>query len=121
MARHSPEHDECVAIIRMIRLHTSTYPPLAWFFHIDSGRATRAQGARKKAEGVIPGIPDYCLPYASSGFHGLYLEMKAPGKKPTKQQKKAMAYLQGAGYAVAWFDDWREAWTYIIDYLDGRL
>lgn len=113
------EHDEAVELMRLVRAHEQRWPCLAFFYHQDNGRSTRAQGARKKAEGVLPGVVDYFLPAPRGGFHGLYLELKARGKKPTAKQTIFLAYICSAGYAGAWADSAEGAWGIVQHYLQG--
>ena len=60
----------------------------------DTGRFWRAR------EGLRAGVPDLFLAYASNG-HGLFIEMKAHGKKPNEAQRTMLAMLKTNGYAVA--------------------
>lgn len=39
----------------------------------------------------------------------LFLELKQPGKKPTKLQEHEMARLRAAGCWVYWVDNWPDA------------
>ena len=73
-----------------------------------------------KAEGVRPGVNDYLLPVARSGYVGLMFELKSPGKYPNKNQRWFMARFTAEGWLTfaAW--DWVAASTLIEDYLQGR-
>ena len=55
------------------------------------------------------------------GFGGLWLELKAPGKKPTPAQREWLARMERAGYHAAWADDWQKAATIIAAYLEGTV
>jgi hypothetical protein len=57
--------------------------------------------AKMKAEGVLSGVPDLCLPVARKGFHGLYIELKAGKNKTTPNQKQVMKQLIAEGYKCA--------------------
>lgn len=84
-------------------------------------RASAREGARLKAEGVKPGVCDLLLPLRRGGFAGLWLEMKAPGKKPNKDQAEWIDRMNAAGYYATWRDDWEQAAKVITDYLLGEI
>jgi len=48
------------------------------------------------------GEPDICGCRSGQAFH---LEIKAPGKKPTVLQRKALERWAAAGATVGWFDN----------------
>jgi hypothetical protein len=85
----------------------------------NGGQRSKATAARLKAEGVKAGVSDLLLPLRRGGFGGLFLEMKAPGNKPTPLQREWLARMKLAGYRAEWRDDWRKAAQLITDYLDG--
>ncbi len=84
-------------------------------------RSSPREGARLKAEGVKPGVSDLLLPLRRGGFAGLWIEMKAPGKKPTALQRDWLDRMGRAGYFATWRDDWQEAATVIRAYTHGEL
>lgn len=103
------EHDEQCAVIEYCDMRGIP------IFHIpNGGKRAKAEAARFKAEGVRPGVPDLCIPVARGRYHSLYIEMKAPGGKPTEAQVEWIhrlrsegmcAYVcEGAGNAVALVD-----------------
>ena len=122
--RDDPEHREAVALMRLVHLHEGRYPALRWFYHQDNGRATRAQNGRKKAEGTRAGVSDYFLPFAglhgvsARPFHGLFLELKAPGEKPSPIQLEFLQAMRARGYAAEWRDSAAGAWKIIESYLN---
>lgn len=67
----------------------------------NGGRRDVVTGARLKAEGVRTGVPDMFLAFASNGFHGLFLELKAKGGRLSKEQKTFLEMANIAGYATA--------------------
>lgn len=70
-------------------------------YHVPNGGYRNArEGARLKAQGVKPGVPDLCIPVARSGFHGLYIEMKTETGKPSKAQTKWINTLRDEGYCA---------------------
>ena len=84
----------------------------------NGGRRDKITGARLKAEGVKPGVSDLLLPLRRQGFAGLWLELKAPGEKPTKVQREWLDRMARAGYRAEWADSWTDAARIISDYVD---
>lgn len=123
------EHEHQVALIKWA--HRVPLPPSAdvragsrvadYLLAIpNGGNRNPREGARLKAEGVKPGVSDLLLPLRRGGFGGLWLEMKAPGKKPTPEQREWLARMGDAGYCATWCDDWAKAAQTITAYLDGQ-
>lgn len=83
----------------------------------NGGRRAPREAARLKAEGVKPGVSDLLLPLRRDGFAGLWLELKAPGKKPTELQWQWIERMRRAGYRAEWRDDWIGAAHVIADYV----
>jgi hypothetical protein len=84
-------------------------------------RSSAREGARLRAEGVKPGVSDLLLPLRRGGYAGLWLEMKAPGKRPSKDQSDWIDRMNAAGYHATWCDDWEDAAKVITDYLLGEI
>lgn len=57
-----------------------------------------------KRMGVKAGISDLALFYPSRGYHGLWIELKAPGGRLTPPQARWLKLMEAAGYCVGWFD-----------------
>jgi len=63
------------------------YPELAMLYHVPNERlCSAAYGAQLKRAGVKRGVPDLDLPVARGHYHGLRIEMKAPGESETPEQ-----------------------------------
>lgn len=99
---------------------------LRWLHAIPNGgtrggnaRQRAVNGARMKSEGVRAGIPDIYLPYPSNGFHGLYIELKKIGGKPSKEQREFAEYCVAVGYRFAFCEGYLEAVGVILEYLEG--
>lgn len=130
-AKNVTEHDLQVALITRCNLLAYQHPELARLFAIPNGaklpytvdangeRVSR-QGAYLRAEGLKSGVPDLFLPAARGGWHGLFIEMKRPGNKPSENQTEWMGALTENGYlcVVCYSDD--EALDTLLAYLDGR-
>lgn len=104
----------------MVQAHETQYPELRWLFHIPNGGARDAiTGARLKAEGVKPGVPDLCLPVARQGHTALYVEMKYGRNKPAPVQEEWLTGLTDLGARCVVCYSAQEAFTEIMAYLRG--
>jgi len=74
-------------------------------------------GVKLKAQGVIPGIPDLCLPVPRGEFHGFYLELKKARGSVKPDQWDMMSALHSQGYHVRITNHLGTALTLISDYL----
>lgn len=101
------EHQSQCAVISWWRLAHKGYelPEFALFAIPNGGARDPITGARLKAEGVRPGIPDLMLAVKRGAHGGLVIEMKKVGNQQTTAQKEVIAYLNKAGYA------WNVCWT----------
>ncbi len=118
--RREPEHAEQAALLYWVRLHEARYPELRWLYAVPNGRGrSKSEAGKLKAEGVKRGVPDLALDVARDGYHGLRIEMKAPGKLGTvsPDQRAWHEHLTTEGYMIAIRDDWRDAWCALMFYL----
>lgn len=118
--RAEPEHEEQKSLFYWASLHEARIPELRWLYAIPNGRFRHISEAVKlKAEGVRAGVPDVALDVARGGYHGLRIEMKAPGRASTTSdiQLAWHQFLRAQGYDVRVFDDWRAAWNHLMVYL----
>jgi hypothetical protein len=116
--RASPEHDMQSALFELCAYHEKQRPPLAMIYATPNGQYRPGQ---RPEPGMKSGVPDITLPWAASGYHGLYLELKAPGKYPRPEQREWLENLRAAGYAARVARSVDEAWSLITVYLDGTL
>jgi len=79
----------------------NTYPDLAiLLFHIPNGeKRDDATAMKLKGMGVTKGVPDLFLSVPNRFFHGLYIEMKSDGGKPSKEQREFRSKSNKKGYA----------------------
>lgn len=98
-----------------------TWPELALLYAVpNGGKRSRKTAADLKAEGVKPGVPDYCLPVPRGGHHGLYLELKRlRGGRVEPEQREWLAALVANGYRAEVARGWEQAWAVLRDYLAG--
>ena len=114
------EHDEQVALFKMIRLYSIKHPALKNAFAIpNGGQRHKAVAAKLKAEGVSPGYPDIALDWPSRDYHGLRIELKRDSKRAcmSGNQIEWFARLSDAGYLCQCCHGWRNAWATICWYL----
>lgn len=92
------------------------HPTLCYAVPNGGGRS-KGQAGRLKAEGVQRGVPDVALDVARGGFHGLRLEFKRPGGRPTPEQEAHLYHLRKGGYnaMIVWSTD--EAIKVVLAYL----
>jgi len=100
--RNNEEHKIQCAIIDWARLAERSYPGLELLHAIPNGGARDVvTGAMLKREGVLRGVPDLFLPVPySSGYSGLYIEVKTPRGKLTNEQTAFMGKARAQGYAT---------------------
>ena len=78
---------------------------------VNEGRRTVQHTMALLRQGMKPGVPDICLPVARGKYHGLYIELKAKGGRPTPEQRQWQRDLLEEGYCAAicyGFDEARE-------------
>lgn len=98
------------------------YPKkLIWHTPNGAGKKTLRQGAMLRSEGLLKGVPDLCVPEPEKGFHGAYIEMKAPKKKPTKEQKDMLQKLEERGYFVTVCDSFEKFEKVIKGYFGKKI
>ena len=113
------EHVEAVALIRWVRLSTAKFPVLALLYHVpNGGNRNRTVAAKLKAEGVKPGVSDYCLPAARGGFFGLYIELKSQPGQVRKSQREFLDLVRAEGNRGEVAFGWIQARAILIDYIN---
>jgi len=128
LAKSGTEHGHQAALFCWCALNVDIYPELKWFHAIPNGGSrgddakTRAiRGNQLRAEGVKPGVSDTCLPVRRGLWAGLYIEMKKPGKKATKEQIEFGEFVKSQGYGFAVCDHWEKARDMLISYLEYKI
>lgn len=116
----SAEAQEQIALLTWVRLHWIREPRLTLLHHIPNGEHRAKQtAARLQAMGVLPGVPDLCLPVACHGYHGDYLELKSRHGRITPAQVSFMHAVKAQGYYAEVFRSWDDAARHLCWYL-GR-
>lgn len=117
----SIESQEQQALIEWSNIQAKTYPELELLHHIpNGGKRNIATAARLKREGVKAGVPDLCLPVPRGGWHGLYIEMKAPKGTVSENQKWWIEALRKQGYYAVVCYGWEAAKDTITCYMLER-
>lgn len=120
-SQHLSEHQEQTLLFAWARKAQCTIPELTLLFAVpNGGRRDAVTGARLKAEGVMAGMPDICLPVPRNGSGALYVELKARHRgRLSEAQKERIAALTAAGNQVSVCYGWEAARDAILAYL-GR-
>lgn len=116
------EAQEQATLFSWAKMKERKYPELRLLFHIpNEGKRSEAQGARFKAEGMKPGVPDLFLPVARGLWHGLFIELKRQkGGRVSEAQRRWIADLERQGYRAEVACGWHEAAEIIEIYLQGE-
>ena len=125
LARPGTEHAHQVALMCACALAIHEHSELALLFAIPNGgdRSPIVAG-RLKAEGVKPGVSDLFLPVAKGAYHGLFLELKVPIRKSTKNggmSDKQVEFCNDVslqGYACFCVWGWEHAFRVLTNYLN---
>lgn len=115
------EHREQSLLFGWAYHQSGAIPALALLFAIpNGGRRDPITGARLKAEGVKPGVPDVCLPVRRGRYASLWIEMKAQrpdGAAVSAEQRQWLQALRDEGHAAAVCYGYDEAKEKILSYL----
>ena len=123
IAKANTEHAHQAAVFCWASLSIKHYPELKWMHAIpNGGLRNKATAARLVAEGVKKGVSDVFLPFPIRKnnkilYCGLYIEMKKPGGKASKEQKEFLEDMAKVGYKAVICYDWLEAVQEIKKYL----
>ncbi len=114
------EHEIQAEIVKTAREYALLHPELSLLHAIpNGGQRSVITGARLKAEGVLVGIPDLCLPVPRGGSGALYLEVKTEKGKLSPAQNEMTTRLIEAGNAVHVVRSAEEAIGALLLYLGG--
>lgn len=117
-AMNHPESDEQISLFDWAKVMQSQYPELSLLHAIgNGGKRNLREAARMKREGVKAGVSDIFMPVARGGYHGLYIEMKVKGNKPSEKQAWWIEETTKQGYCSKVCYGWVEAKGVIEKYL----
>jgi hypothetical protein len=117
------EHNEQSALFEWANISAKAIPELNLLAAIpNGGHRLKATAGKMKAEGVKAGFPDIIFPVARGGFHGLFIEMKAPkGGTWQKTQQEWADNLAKQGYLTAVCYGWDVAQNLLLEYIKGQI
>lgn len=72
-----------------------------WFHPVNEGKRSVQLSSMMKAQGMKAGVPDVCILEPRNGYHGLFIELKVEGNRPTEKQLEWIKRLSERGYATA--------------------
>ncbi len=96
--RKPPAHNESKLQIACINWFHLQYPKHLIYSVPNGGFRNKVEAKIMRAEGIISGIPDLCIPVPRKGYHGLYIEMKFGKNKLSDNQIQIIAKLEAEGY-----------------------
>lgn len=104
------------------QIFNNNFPQLQNLYAVpNGGDRSPAVGAKLKATGVKPGVPDLCLDCGHAGKFGLRIELKKSkangGGKASTVQLEWRDRLWNENYGWALCFGWREARDCIVQYL----
>lgn len=141
LASGGSEHNHQQALFQWIALFGVKIDPLMqWVHAVPNGSkligigtvAGKREGAKMKAEGLKPGVPDIFWPAPREQvrrgvLHGLWIEMKKPGRETEKQgglsdeQVRWLTNLSIARYGTAVAYGWIDAAWVLATYARGTM
>lgn len=112
-------------LMQLVGMHRERYPDLLGLIHVPHEavyRLTQKQIGVAIGMGMRPGVSDLLLLRARRGYHGLAIELKAPGKLPYApkaelEQKSFLRQQAAAGWLCCFCDDAAAAWQLLAWYL----
>lgn len=115
------EYLEQVAIFQWRDMNLKKYPELELLHsNLNGVKLTIGQAVKAKRAGALKSLPDLFLPVRKGGYggySGLYIELKASGGKPTKQQIEMLEKLELQGFRTMWCEGAKEAIYNIVTYM----
>lgn len=116
-ARRS-EDTEQIAVIQWANWNRSKWPELELLHHCPNGGSrNKAEAAKLKQMGVVPGMPDLDLPVVKGAYHGLCIEMKYDRGTLQENQKRKLRLLAEQGRYCAVCYGAEEAVKVLKEYL----
>lgn len=118
--RQKIEELHCKAFIEYADLMANVDWRWSMIHHSRNEGKSKGECGKAKAMGMRRGYPDYIVDVPCGGYHGMRIEMKAPGKKARKEQIEWLARLDRAGYHVIITYSSEEAIDFVAKYFALR-
>ena len=113
------EHQEQSIVFGWSVQHMDRIPELRWLFAIPNGaRVPIGLAVKLKKEGLRKGVSDIFLPVARGGYHGIFIEMKAIGGRPSPQQHEFTDFANKQGYKAIFCYGHKAAIDQITKYME---
>lgn len=115
--RRDLEHTEQAKFFGVLR--KLKHPAVRFTFAIPNGFLDSSRKRiRAYREGMTAGVWDIFVPFASQGFHGLFLEFKSPTGTLSAEQEEFLNTVRPRGYRMEVVRSYREALLVLQDYLE---
>ena len=109
------------AIFEWRAYQVGKYPELALLHHVpNGGKRDKTTATTLKRQGVRAGVPDLVLPVARCGYHGLYIELKAPGGALEQAQIDFLQAVEQEDYLALVCVGWRAAAQVLTAYMEQQ-
>ena len=117
---YGTEDKEQTTVISWCKVMEHQWPEMALIHHIpNGGKRGKAEAARFRAMGVLPGVADLFLPVSRCGYHGLYIEMKTLDGRITTEQKRFLSAASEQGFCCCVCFGADAAIAVLMQYLQG--
>jgi hypothetical protein len=95
------------------------FPEFKWslFAIPNGGERNKIVAAKMKATGTKAGVLDIFLAVPRKGFHGLFIELKKFGGRPSKEQLEFIEAVRQQGFAACVVEGWEAARNAAIAYM----
>jgi len=115
------EYDEQKIVIKWFR---DTYPDMKRSIRLSlngipkgGGKSGRIRNSMARTQGMVDAESDLFFAMPNGNYHGIFIEMKDWGKKPTSEQSDYLTYQTSMGYMACWCEGAQEAINVIKEYL----
>ena len=114
------EHNQQVFYFAMAKLKAVSDKRWESIFAVPNAfKRTPRQGKWMKDEGLKAGVPDIMVAVPSSGYHGLFIELKVKGGRVSASQKGWLERLNEQGYKAVVCYGGEEALEVTEEYFNG--
>ena len=106
------------ALLNWAKYMSGKCPDLEYIYHVpNEEKSSQWYGRQLVSAGLRSGVPELVLPSPRGQYHGLYIELKVQGRKPTEHQIRRMGYLGRKQYCTMVCNGFNEAQKVIEEYM----